>query len=87
MSEKPSDHDFESAAERFLLADADVVADPFGMYDRLREKSPVHYVEGAGVWLVTRYETSARSPATPRSSPRARPPAPTATVVMRCCRS
>lgn len=56
MSEKPSDHDFESAAERFLLADADAVADPFGMYDRLREKSPVHYVEGAGVWLVTRYE-------------------------------
>ncbi|GAA0616969.1 cytochrome P450 [Sporichthya brevicatena] len=56
MSEKPSDHDFESAAERFLLADTDVIADPFPMFGRLREKSPVHYVESAGVWLVTRYE-------------------------------
>lgn len=55
MSDMPSDHDFEDAAERFLRADAEVVADPFEMYDRLREKSPVHYVEGAGVWLVTRY--------------------------------
>lgn len=56
MSDMPSDHDFEDAAERFLRADADVVADPFGMYERLRQKSPVHYVEDAGVWLVTRYE-------------------------------
>ncbi len=66
MSDKHSDLDFEDAAERFLLAEADVVADPFPMFARLREKSPVHYVENAGVWLVTRYQdicAVARNPA------------------------
>jgi cytochrome P450 len=56
MSDMPSDPDFEDAAERFLNAEADAIANPFPMFERLREKSPIHYVEGAGVWLVTRYE-------------------------------
>ena len=56
MSDMSSGLGIEDAAERFLRADAGVVADPFAMFEQLREKSPVHYVEGAGVWLVTRYD-------------------------------
>jgi len=66
MADTASDPDFEDAAERYLAADADAVADPFAMFARLRQKSPVHYVEAAGVWLVTRYSdicTVARNPA------------------------
>ncbi|HEX3611966.1 MAG TPA: cytochrome P450 [Sporichthyaceae bacterium] len=65
MADTASDPDFEDAAERYLAADAAAVADPFPMFAQLREKSPVHYIETAGVWLVTRYSdicTVARNP-------------------------
>src|SRR5690349_15930568 len=55
MSDMPSDHGFEEAVERFLTADADAISNPFPMFADLRQKSPVHFVETAGVWLVTRY--------------------------------
>ena len=66
MSDTPSDHGFEEAVERYLTADPDAVANPFPMFADLRQKSPVHFVESAGVWLVTRYEdicAVARNPA------------------------
>ena len=66
MPDRPSDADFEGAAERYLGAEAEAIADPFPMFAQLRDKSPVHYVEGTGVWLVTRYEdicAVARNPA------------------------
>jgi cytochrome P450 len=50
-----SDDDVEGTAQRWLAADIDTITDPFAMFERLREKSPVHYVDSAGVWLVTRY--------------------------------
>lgn len=61
-----SDCDFDEVAHRWLAAETAAITDPYGMFERLREKSPVHYVKGPGVWLVTRYSDIcevARNPA------------------------
>ncbi|MDX6610802.1 MAG: hypothetical protein QOF85_2806, partial [Solirubrobacterales bacterium] len=47
--------DLTGAAERYLAADPELVRCPFGLFDRLRDEAPVHHVDSAGVWLVTRY--------------------------------
>lgn len=47
-----------SAAPDQLLFDDGYFADPYPLYDRLREEGPAHKVtapDGSGVWLVTRY--------------------------------
>ncbi|MFI6283754.1 cytochrome P450 [Streptomyces sp. NPDC051018] len=49
----------------------ELLADPYGVYDRLRETAPVHRVtgpDGLPVWLVTRYEDVRRGLADPRLS-------------------
>lgn len=47
--------DLDELTGRYLAADPELVACPFPMFERLRAERPVHYVESAGVWLVTRY--------------------------------
>ncbi|HTK63594.1 MAG TPA: cytochrome P450 [Pseudonocardia sp.] len=47
--------DLSEDSERYLAADPDLVRCPFGLFERLRDEAPVHHVESAGVWLVTRY--------------------------------
>lgn len=46
------------------LHDPAFVADPYPFYARLREESPVSWLpfdgEGAGMWLITRYESAER---------------------------
>jgi cytochrome P450 len=39
-----------------MLRDPAVAADPYPLYRRLREESPVHRDEQSGCWLVSRYE-------------------------------
>ncbi|GLF98570.1 cytochrome P450 family protein [Streptomyces yaizuensis] len=49
----------------------ELLADPHGVYDRLREVSPVHRTagpDGLPVWLVTRYEDVRQGLADPRLS-------------------
>ncbi len=50
-----SSADLDELTGRYLTADPELVACPFPMFARLRAERPVHYVESAGVWLVTRY--------------------------------
>lgn len=49
------DGNLDGVTERYLSADPDLVRCPFPMFERLRDEAPVHHVESAGVWLVTRY--------------------------------
>src|SRR5438105_289546 len=34
-------------------------ADPYPIYERLREHAPVHYEAGIGIWFLSRYEDAA----------------------------
>lgn len=47
--------DLNEVTERYLAADPELVRCPFPMFERLRDEAPVHQVESAGVWLVSRY--------------------------------
>jgi cytochrome P450 len=42
-------------AGRYLAADPELIACPYPLFERLRERAPVFHAEPAGVWLVTRY--------------------------------
>jgi cytochrome P450 len=35
---------------------AENIEDPYGLYERAREQSPVYYAEEFGVWVISRYE-------------------------------
>ena len=50
------------------LMTAAALADPFPVYRALRTDDPVHWSEGHGGWLVTRYEEVARALRDPRFS-------------------
>jgi cytochrome P450 len=38
------------------LFTADVIADPYGYYGRLREEDPVHWNEAYALWVITRHD-------------------------------
>ncbi|MEV5777801.1 cytochrome P450 [Streptomyces antimycoticus] len=53
------------------LFDSDLMSDPHGVYDRLRQASPVHCTttpDGAPVWVVTRYQDVRAALTEPRLS-------------------
>jgi cytochrome P450 len=56
----PKEPDLTSTTERPEIDDdlfaAEVIADPFPYYNRLREVDPVHWNETNKVWIVTRYD-------------------------------
>lgn len=58
----------EPTSDPFDLMTAAALADPFPVYRRLREESPVHWSENHGGWLLTRYDDVARSLKDPRFS-------------------
>lgn len=58
----------------FDARDAAVIADPYPALRRLREKDPVHWSDGLGGWVLTRYDHIRQSLRDPRlSSNRMRP--------------
>ena len=58
-------------ATDFDHTDSGWVADPYPIWDDLRQRCPVaHSNRYGGVWLPTRYDTSPRSPKTPSCSRR-----------------
>ncbi len=42
--------------QEFNPFDPAVAADPYPFYERLREDDPVHHIEFADIWAVSRYD-------------------------------
>ena len=55
-------------SDAFDLLTPAALADPFPIYRQLREADPVHWSEGHGGWLVTRYDDVAAALRDPRFS-------------------
>lgn len=57
-----------SAPDPYDLMTPAALADPFGIYRRLRDDDPVHWSDGYNGWLLTRYDDIARCLKDPRFS-------------------
>ncbi|HEY1774572.1 MAG TPA: cytochrome P450 [Solirubrobacteraceae bacterium] len=55
MSSSPSLGQVSPELSLYHLLDPDVLADPYGLYARLREEAPVHWDPYLHAWVVTRY--------------------------------
>jgi cytochrome P450 len=53
-------HDSTDTLDNFLQTDS-FHADPYPIYDRLREEDPVHWSDALGGWLLTRYDDVAQA--------------------------
>ena len=59
---------YELAVERYAEFDPEIMANPYPLYQQLREHAPVHWSPGFDNWLITRYSDVVSRARDPRLS-------------------
>ena len=59
---------YELAVERYAEFDPEIMANPYPLYQELRDQAPVHWSPGFDNWLVTRYSDVVSGARDPRLS-------------------
>ena len=60
--------DYELAVERYAEFDPEIMANPYPLYQQLRDQAPVHWSPGFDSWLITRYSDVVSGARDPRLS-------------------
>lgn len=60
--------DYELAVERYAEFDPEIMANPYPLYQQLRDQAPVHWSPGFNNWLITRYSDVVSGARDPRLS-------------------